>query len=220
MKKALSILACCLLLSGCASQTVPDWKNIGYNQLENYKKNYLTGKDFIAETNFRKATDEIKNSGDLDALAKAYLTKFGVQTALLETFRDEEYLDIEEILPNPEYLNFYNFLRGILGYVDGSRLPSRYQGVFNAVRTNNTQELEKQINNIGDPLSRLIATGVAVRQKCFNEAILKNAVETASANGWRKALLVYLTQLQRWYEKNNETAKADKTRKTILLLKL
>jgi hypothetical protein len=219
MKKTLSTFIFCLLLSGCSSQTVPDWKNIGFNQLESYKKNYLMGKDFIAETNFRKATDEIKNSGDLNTLAKAYFTKFGVQTALLETFRDDEYLDIEDILPNPEYLNFFNFLRGILAYVDGSRLPSRYQGVFNAIQGRNLKDLENQINRIDDPLSRLIATGVAVRQKCYNEAILQAAVETASVNGWRKALLVYLAQLQILYENNKETEKADKIRKTILLLK-
>jgi len=219
MKRILSISACLFVFVGCASQSVPDWKNIGFNQLENYKKNYLTGKDFIAETNFRKATEEIKNSGDLDTLAKAYLTKFGIQTALLETFRDDEYLDIEEILPNPDYLNFFNFLRGIITYVDGGRLPSRYRGAFGAIQAKNLTELEKQINGIDDPLSRLIATGVAVKQNCYNESILKAAVETASANGWRKALLVYLTQLQSLYEKDKSVEKADKIRKTILLLK-
>jgi hypothetical protein len=219
MKKILLIFVFLVALTGCSSNTVPDWKNIGYNQLENYKKNYLTGKDFIAETNFRKATEEIKNSGDLDTLAKAYLTRFGVQTAVLETFRDDEYLDIEEILPNPDYLNFFNFLRGIIAYVDGGRLPSRYRGAFSAIQTKNPTELEKQISGIDDPLSRLIATGVAVKRQCYNESILKAAVETASANGWRKALLVYLAQLQALYEKDKAADKADKIRKTILLLK-
>jgi hypothetical protein len=219
MKRTLSIFVCLLALTGCSSHSVPDWKNIGYNQLENYKKNYLIGRDFIAETNFRKATDEIKNSGDLDTLAKTYLTKFGVQTAVLETFRDDEYLDIEEILPNPDYLNFFNFLRGIIAYVDGGRLPSRYRGVYHAIQAKDTAELERQINGIDDPLSRLIATGVAVKQQCYNESILKDAVDTASANGWRKPLLVYLAQLQLLYEKDKSAEKADKIRKTILLLK-
>lgn len=203
----------------CGSQSVPDWKNTGFNQLESYKKNALIGKDFIAESNFKKATDEIKRSGDLDTLAKAYINKFGVQAALLENIRDDEYLEIEEISPNPEYMNFFNFLKGLFMYVDGGRLPARYRGVFKAIQDNAIKDLENQINRIDDPLSRLIAIGVAVKQKKYNEAILKSAADTASANGWKKALLVYLQQLQSFYEARQNQPKADKIKKTIQVLK-
>ncbi len=218
MKKLLLLIVSCLIVS-CGSQSVPDWKNTGFNQLESYKKNALIGKDFIAESNFKKATDEIKRSGDLDTLAKAYINKFGVQVALLENIRDDEYLEIEEISPNPEYMNFFNFLKGLFMYVDGGRLPARYRGVFKAIQDNTIKDLENQINRIDDPLSRLIAIGVAVKQKKYNETILKSATDTASANGWKKALLVYLQQLQRFYESQKDFSNAETTRKTIRVLK-
>src|SRR5512137_736782 len=105
MKRLFLLIIFCLIVS-CGSQSVPDWKNTGFNQLESYKKNALIGKELIAESNFKKAADEIKRSGDLDTLAKAYMTKFGVHAALLESFRDDEYLEIEDISPNQEYVNF------------------------------------------------------------------------------------------------------------------
>lgn len=218
MKRLFLLVISCIMIS-CGSQTVPDWKNTGFNQMESYKKNALTGKEFIAESNFKKATDEIKRSGDLNTRATAYLNKFGVQTALLEKFRDDEYLAIEEIAPNTEYTNFFNFLRGLFVYVDGSRLPARYRGAFKAMQENDIKDLESQINRIDDPLSRLIAIGVAVKQRRHNEAILKSAIDTASANGWKKALLVYMQQLQSFYESRQENAKADKIKKTIQVLK-
>jgi hypothetical protein len=218
MKKLFLIIISCLAVS-CGSQSVPDWKNTGFNQLDNYKKNALIGKELIAESNFKKATDEIKRSGDLDTLAKAYMTKFGVHAALLEAFRDDEYLEIEDIAPNQEYMNFFNFLKGLFMYVDGGRLPARYRGTFKAMQENNIKDLESQINRIDDPLSRLIATGVAVKQKKYNETILKTAIDTASSNGWKKALIVYLQQLQAFYETQKDTSRADKIRKTIQVLK-
>lgn len=217
--KKLFILIIAFVVVSCGSQSVPDWKYAGFNQLESYEKNALIGKELIAETNFKKAADEIKRSGDLDTLTKAYMTKFGVQVAMLEAFREAEYLEIEDISPNQEYINFFNFLKGLFMYVDGGRLPARYRGAFKAMQENNIKELESQINRIDDPLSRLIATGVAVKQKKYNEAILKSAIDTASANGWKKALLAYLHQLQLFYESLKDFSNAEKTGKTIRVLK-
>ena len=64
--KKVSLLIFCLLLAGCgASKPVPDWLKASYNQLEIYKKNFLSGKEKIAAVQFKGVLSEIKKSGDL-----------------------------------------------------------------------------------------------------------------------------------------------------------
>ena len=87
MRKIICLMLFTFLLVGCgSSKPVPEWTDASVNQLENYKKSYLSGKERIAEAYFDKAVDEIKSSGDLDILARAYLTKYAVQVAVLGIF--------------------------------------------------------------------------------------------------------------------------------------
>jgi len=48
--------------------------------------------------------------------------------------------------------------------------------------------------------------------------LLTGAVETTSRQGWKKALLVYLSRLQAFYEQRQEVEKASKTKQKILLI--
>jgi len=52
-----------------------------------------------------------------------------------------------------------------------------------------------------------------------NEAILTGAVDLASANGWRKPLLIYMARLESSYQKRNEKDEAEKIRLKMELLK-
>ena len=76
-------MAIFLLLVGCGTtKPAADWLSAGYNQLDNYKKHYLSGQDKIAVLEFNDALKEIKKSGDLELLARSYLIQMALQTAL------------------------------------------------------------------------------------------------------------------------------------------
>jgi hypothetical protein len=219
MKKILPLFLCFLLLAGCGSKRIPDWTYTGYNQLEDFKKSYLAGDDKIAVLHFSKGLEEIKKSGDLDILAKAYLTKYAVQTAVLEAIDDDMYLKIAAAQSMPENGNFHNFLKGNVDQVESRFLPKQYRDLMEAFRKGNIADIPAECTKIEDSLSRLIAIGIIIQYREYGEELLQSAVDTASANGWKKALLVYLEKLADYYKVKKEPEKADSVRKRIDLMK-
>ncbi|NTW17474.1 MAG: hypothetical protein HGA41_08470, partial [Syntrophaceae bacterium] len=190
-----------------------------YNQLENYKENYLSGKDRIAELQFNKAVDEIKKSGNLEILGRAYLTKYAVHVAVLEVFDEKEYLSIEALEAIPQNRTFYNFLKGSFDKVDESLLPKQYNEVLKVFRKGTFEDAAHEISKMEDPLPKLIAAGLLIQKNIRNEAVLKIAIDTAAQNGWKKALLAYLEKLALFYETKKESEKAAHITQKILLLK-
>lgn len=218
MKKFFTLLLFCLLLAGCSSKHIPDWTYAGYNQLEDFKKAYLAGREKIAALHFAKATEEIKKSGDLDVLAQAHLTKYAVQTALLERIDDSVYLKIAAVQSTPENSNYYDFMKGRFDQADTRYLPEQYRNLVDALRRGNKTDITAEGLKINDPLSRLIAVGIIIQYEECDEKLLQNAADTASRNGWKKALLVYLEKLADYYKMKKEAEKEDRVRKRIDLM--
>jgi len=219
MKKVWCVLICFLFLWGCSGKAVPDWTKVSYNQLESYKKNYLQNKLYLAEINFKKAVEEIKSSGDFDLLEKAYLTKYALHTAVLDEFDDHDYRNLEAIEPHLQNIHFHAFLKGDFNQVDEKHLPNQYQPFLGACKRGNPAEIDSAIAAISSPMSKLIASGIAVRAQLYQEATLNAAVRTAAEQGWKKALLVYLDKLKHYYESVSERDKADLIRRRIDLIR-
>jgi hypothetical protein len=220
MRRIVCLMVFSFLLVGCgSSKPVPEWKDASFNQLDNYKKSYLSGKERMAEAYFNKAVDEIKGSGDLEILARAYLTKYACQVAVLEAFDDREYLKIDAVEPVLQNKNFYSFLKGTFDNVDEKELPQQYVGFFRAVKSGKKDEIAREISKMDNPLSKLIAIGLLVQNNMDDEIELNLAIDIASQNGWRKALLAYLTKLQSFYFMNNKPDKAAHVAERIQLIK-
>ena len=219
MKKILTYLVCSFLLAGCASKHIPDWTYAGYNQLETFKKSYLEGDEKIAALHFTKATTEIKKSGDPDILARAYLTKYAVETAALAAIDDRMYLTLAAVQSTPKNSAFYHFLRGDFDRMDTQYLPEQYRALADVLRKGNQTDLTGDVTKIDDHLSRLIAAGIIVQHREYDEKLLQTAVETASANGWKKALLAYLDKLADYYKTYKDTEKENRIRQRIDLMK-
>ncbi len=218
MKKLLTFMLC-LFLTGCGSaKPVPDWLSSGHNQLENYKKSYLSGKEKIAVSQFKGAINEIKKSGDLEILSRAYLIRMALQTATLENVNSDEYLKIDAVQPSLQNRSFFAFLKGEISQVDDTMLPQQYRSFCSALRKNAGADFVQEIGKMEDPLSRLIAIGLLVRLHQDNESSLKMAVDISSAEGWKKALLVYLGKMLSYYEDKKETEKALRIRQRIALI--
>lgn len=207
-----------LLMSCGGSQPIPEWKYASFNQMEDFKKSYLEGKAGIADFNFQRAVEEIKKSGDLNLLAKAYLNRYAVQVALLESFRDDDFLKIQTAEPDPVNAGFCAFLKGNFSQTDRNLLPPQYAQTVADILAARKDSLAADVQKIEDPLSRLVMTGLLVQYGYENEELLNGAVETASRQGWKKALLVYLNRLQAFYEQRQEGEKADKIKQKILLI--
>lgn len=221
MKKIACLLFLFLLLGGCSSKPTPGWIVAGNQQLETFKHQFLTGgQPIVTERHFRKALEEIKKSGNLDLLGKAWLTRMALEVALLMEMEEAEYLKVAAAQPVPANRNFYLFLKGEKASVDRSLLPTQYCSFIDAYRSGSLVETERRIAAMeDDPLSQLIAAGIAMRHNMESEAILRTAVDTASRMGWKRALLAWLERLWSFHEAAGEGAKAASVRQRIDLMK-
>jgi hypothetical protein len=219
MKKIFYLLACFVLIAGCSARSVPAWIKTSHNQLESFKKHYLQGRNHRAEISFKKAIDEIKFSGDLRLLQIAYLTRYALHTAVLESFDDQDYRKQASVEPHPEHIHFHTFLLGAFDRVDEQFLSPQYRSFLRACKDGNPSDIDVAISAIEDPLSRLIASGLAVKKRLYREQTINTAIQTASEQGWKKALLVYLENLRDIYRSGGDREKASLTQQRIDLIK-
>jgi hypothetical protein len=220
MNKWFCLLSLILLLAGCSSKPTPVWIASGHRYLETFTQDYLTGRaPPITEIHFRNAVEEIKKGGDADLLGKAWLTRMALQVAALAEMEEGDYPKIEAAQSIPTNHNFYLFLRGNATAVDVSLLPQSYRPFWTTFRSGDSAKAAVAIAAIKDPLSRLIAAGLAVRHRLENETILQTAVETASRNGWKKALLAWLERLNSFLEAAGDPAGAAAVSRRIDLMK-
>ncbi len=215
MKRVLCLFFPLIFLTACSSRPAPGWTGSSYNHLEGFKKHYLRGNDRLAEQRFQKALEEIRSSGDVELMAIAYLTKFAVRTAALEAFDDRDYLHLAAVESGLPHRHYYSFLKGSLAGVDPDQLPVQYRAFLKALRNGSSSEIETEAFRMEDPLSRLIAAGLAVQGGRESESLLNGAIETASRQGWKKPLLAYLKRIERYYDSAKEMNKAADARKRL-----
>jgi len=216
--KRLLLLITLIIIAGCATVEIPEWRFASFNQLENFKNALLTGKRDSAELHFQKAVAEINKSGDINILARAQLTRCALHAALLQAIPVEDYLLLENLSPMPDNRQFLLFLRGDFHLVDPNRIPEQYRDSLRAIRQGGIKEVQQALLKIENDLSRLITVGLVVRYGSYNEAILQTAIDTASKNGWKGALMVYLAAMQHHHEKQNEPEKAARVEKLMKLI--
>ncbi len=219
MRKYL-ILALIVFICACGSrQQIPDWKETAFRNFENYKKNFLNGKEGVSEPHFVKAKQALSDGNDLNLLAKIYLTKYALHTAVLEDFDDSEFIRINKLESSNSNFAYYNFLKGNFTAVEDNFLPSSYSGILKIARDKDLTRAVGEINSISDPISRLIACGVWVKHFSYDENILQMAINTSAENGWKRPLWAYLSKLQKYYLDRGETAKAQNINKRLDILK-
>ena len=211
MKRIFSLFFTFFILiasSGCGGHAVPAWKRHSFNYLERAKHLYLTGDRHKADRYFEKAVEEITKSGNLTVLARAYLTRCSLKVAVLIPFSCYDFDMIDDIESDAEHRAFYLFLSGALETLDVDMLPRRYARVVSAVRTDSLTGVNVALARIDDPLSRIIAAGVVVSIHMFDETTLQIALDTASEQGWKLAVLRYLEELKRLYAENGNASRA------------
>lgn len=220
MKKLLYLICFIFIFAGCGSNKRPSWLIFGNDQLDIYKEYCLTDiKTEGAELYFQSALKELKKSGNVDFMQKAWLTQMAMQVALLKKPEVGDYKKLAEINFIPANDNYYLFLNGNINSVNETLLPSQYRDFLTALRNNNIPEIENTIDSMKEePVSRLIAAGVAVQQNIESEMIILGAINTASQNGWKGALLKWMELQADYYESIGNTSRAAKVRRHMDLI--
>jgi hypothetical protein len=94
-------------------------------------------------------------------------------------------------------------------------LPAQHQPVAAAA---SDTAAASAVQAITDPLSRLVASGVLLRAGKASPQVLADAVETASAQGWRRPLLAWLGVQAMRAEQAGDSAEAQRIKRRIDLI--
>ncbi|NYE59274.1 hypothetical protein FHW58_000426 [Duganella sp. 1224] len=209
MNKRIVIIA--LLLAGCGNNPpVPDWQMNAKNGIERATAAYMEGNARVEAAEYQRAREALSSTGKVDLLIRAELTRCAARVAAL----------VFEACPGYDRLAqdagaadraYAAYLSGHAGAADIALLPAQHQAAAAA------GDPTAAIQAIPDPLSKLVASGVAFRAGKATPQLLANAVDTASAQGWRRPLLAWLGVQAMRAEQAGDSAEAQRIRRRIAL---
>ena len=153
-------------LAGCAGgPPPPDWQLNSAGAMQRFRQHYLNGDTRLADDEFALAKAELARTGRGDLLARAELVRCAVRVASLE-FDECSGFEALRAEAGAEELAYAEFLAG--------------------------RRERPGAAGTDDPVSRLVATGVKLRQAVVTPGEVAAAVDIASAQGWRRPLLAWL----------------------------
>lgn len=210
----LQFLATLLILSiaGCANQPPPpDWKMNAYQSAERAVEAYLRGDSRIEGAEFVKVKREIMRTGRLDTMARAELMRCASRVAALDFEPCTAFEGLKQDAQAPEKA-YNDYLNGVLKAEDIVLLPLAHQPLARQPAA------FKKLAEIQDPLTKLVAAAVLLRTQKASPEVIEIAVDTASAQGWRRPLLAWLNIQLQAAENNSDSQKAQHIQRRIALL--
>lgn len=180
-----------MLLAACSSKPpVPDWQMNAQGASEKALEAYLSGNARVEALEWDRARAEVARTGRPDLLARLELMRCAAQVASLVVGPCDRFEPLRADAAPPE-LAYADYLTGRLDPAQVALLPEaqRKVAVSGTVAT---------LAGLEDPLSRLVAAGVLFQTGKASPAIIAEAAEAASAQGWRRPLMAWLRlQVQR-----------------------
>lgn len=208
-------IAASMLVACGGGPKVPDWKKDSASLIERYKKAELKGENLRAEHYFQQALDAAGSAGRLGETARLHLVRCATRQASLDLEPCNGYLDHAKYGTSAEDETYYLFLTNQWDRLDSGKLPVQYRAFVKGGEPARTPAV---LQGISDPLSRLIALSLVVARKQADDALLNLAADTASEQGWRKPLLVYLKLLEGRAALQDDKKSLEKIRARIRLV--
>lgn len=202
---ALAVVAAAL--AACASgPPAPEWQATASGALSGFQSAWLAGRTKVAEQEFARARDALAATGQPGLVARAELVRCAARTASLE-FDDCPGYRALAADAAPAERAYAAYLEGRAQAADIALLPEHHRAAASA-----------NLGAIADPLSRLVAAGVLFRRAAIAPEGIAVAVETASAQGWRRPLLAWLGVQHNRAEAAGDRQAAEAIRRRIQLV--
>ncbi|MDH3210524.1 MAG: hypothetical protein OEL91_09135 [Burkholderiaceae bacterium] len=180
-------IAVAVFLVACASGPPPrDWQMNAKGSLERALNAYLTGNARVEVQEFQRARGEIAKTGRADLLARAELMRCAARVASLEFDECEGFVKLRADTDLPERA-YADYLAARISPQDVALLPPQHREVAAA-----GSAAAAALQRMQDPLSKLVACGVLFQFGWVDDRVVALAVDTASAEGWRRPLLAWL----------------------------
>ncbi|MBC5763230.1 hypothetical protein [Ramlibacter albus] len=208
--KRVALVLLALTLSACGNKPrQPDWLVNADGAQDRFERAYLSGRDKAATDEFARLRHELSSTGDPSLIARGELTRCAVQVASLQLDGCPGFEPLRRDASDAERA-YADFLLGKF-QGDPKQLPEVYRGVAGGAGG------AKAVEDIKEPLSRVIAAAVVFRTGRADPGVLQAAVDTASQQGWRRALIAWLGAQAMLAEKNGDTETAQRLRRRIAL---
>jgi hypothetical protein len=192
-RRIATLLATTVLLAGCASgPPTPDWQLSAHAALDQAMAATLRGDSRIADLEFDRARAEIARTGRPDLLARAELLRCAAGVASLQLGPCEAF-EVLRADAAPAERAYADHLAGQLMPAQAALLPPAQQAVAALqLASGGDGAAAATLQGLADPLSRLVGAAVLLRAGQAGPAVIQLAVDTASAQGWRRPLLAWL----------------------------
>lgn len=207
--------AMAVMLAACGNNPpVPDWQMNAQSSIERSTAAYMTGNARVEEAEYKRAREALGSTGKVDLIIRAELIRCAARVASL-VFEDCAGFDKLAADASPADRAYAAYLSGRAGATDAALLPAQHQPVAAA---NSETAAAGAVQAIADPLSKLVASGVLLRANKATPTVLADAVETASAQGWRRPLLAWLGVQAMRAEQAGDAAEAQRIKRRIDLV--
>jgi hypothetical protein len=211
VNKRLPLVALALLLAACGSKPrQPDWLLNADSAQDRFERAYLQGRDREAAAEFGRFRTAVSSTAHPDLVARAELTRCAVQVASLDFSPCTGFEPLRRDASDQERA-YADFLAGRIAPEQAKALPEEYRGIAEG------KGGAGALKGVKNPLSRVIAAAVLLRMERADPEVLKMATDTASGQGWRRAVLAWLGAQAMWAEKAGATEEAARLRRRMEL---
>ena len=204
-----SALAFALTLTACASGPKPaDWQLEAKGAMERSVAAYLEGNARVEAVEFARAKAEVSSTGRVDLVARAELLRCASHVASLVFEPCAGFEKLRQDAPAAERA-YADYLAATLQPQDAALLPPQQRAALSGG--------DAAVKGITDPLSQLVAAGVAFQSGRASPALVQLAIDASSSQGWRRPLLAWLGVQASLLEKSGATEEAARVRRRIVL---
>ena len=183
MRCLFTLVLSILLLAACTHQPPPpDWLLTARSAGEQHARFYLEGRDRLAQSQLQTARAAVSRTGNASAMARIELHACAARIASLQPPACPEFQPLADDAGQAENA-YFRYLTGQLAEGDLALLPAAQQAAWRN---------PSSLNDIADPLSRLLAAAVLLHAGRLPPAASQIAIDTASQQGWRRPLAHWL----------------------------
>jgi hypothetical protein len=181
------VLLAVVALTACGSQPpTPGWQLNAKGSIDRAAQAWLSGDSRVEAVEFARARAEVASTGRADLVARIEMLRCATRVAALvfELCSGFEALAADA---TPAEQAYARYLAGRAQAEDAALLPPVHRSLAIG-----TVSPEAALAALTDPLSRLVAAGVLMQRGQASPAVVEQAVQAASSQGWRRPLLTWL----------------------------
>jgi hypothetical protein len=186
-----------VLLSACSSAPpVPDWQKLSTQAVDQATTATLQGQDKLAEHQWAAALAQARRTALPEPMVRVELIRCAVWQASTLKVQCPGFDALSAFAPEPDRA-YARYLSGQFSAADVPLLPPAHRAVALALlQPTDAASITRALQSMPDSLSRLVAASVVIHQTP-SLPVVAVAVDTASAQGWQRPLLSWLTLQQR-----------------------